>query len=53
MAANTWYWAQAWYHDDQKHDGQFNVDTYWDGQENYQMKYCVLALADRPGLCGW
>jgi hypothetical protein len=53
MAANTWYWAQAWYHDDGKHDGQFNVDTYWDSQENYQMKYCVIALADRPGLCGW
>lgn len=51
MSANTWYWAQAWYHDDGKHDGQFNVDTYWDGQENYQMKYCVIALADRPGLC--
>lgn len=53
MSAGTTYWAQASFTDDQKHDGQFNVDTYWDGQENYHQKYCVLSLADRPGTCPW
>jgi hypothetical protein len=53
MSAGTWYWAQSSFTDDQKHDGQFNVDTYWDSNENYHQKYCVLALADRPGSCSW
>jgi hypothetical protein len=39
------YWAQSYYKDYSgaaETRGQFNVDTYWDGSENFHQKYCTL-----------
>ncbi len=44
MVPNQTYWAQSYYRDQSstlRRKGQFNVDTYWNGSENYHQKYCV------------
>jgi hypothetical protein len=54
LVANTNYFGQAWYQDtDITNDpkGQFNVDTYWNGSENFHQKYCIPANSNTAGAC--
>jgi hypothetical protein len=54
IPAGADYWAQAWFQEVDPNNnpkGQFNVDTYWDGNENYHQKYCIATNGNAAVDC--